>query len=183
MVDQIPETQVIASGSSSFELAAGISEALTGRKFEFRLLRTLRRTPAGLDKLLQALALQIGSEVSFQELSRNLRTEIKEGKKFYFYVNGIQSRSDVGALWENYLISERKKRLFYRNPYARSYFWRTTQQQEVDYIEEHEGELSAWEFKWNPHTKNRSLPSTFTRSYTPRMTESITPDNYESFLQ
>jgi len=72
MVDQIPETQVIASGSSSFELAAGISEALTGRKFEFRLLRTLRRTPAVLDKLLQALALQVGSEVSFQELSRTI---------------------------------------------------------------------------------------------------------------
>lgn len=281
MVDQIPAVQVIASGSSSFELAAGISEALTGRKFEFRLLplswkerseyfgqleehRLLEkrlilgsypeititqneeedllqelagsylyrdlltldqlRKPAVLDKLLQALALQVGSEVSFQELSRtigidnqtveryvdllekafvifrlpafsrNLRNEIRKGKKFYFYDNGIrnavinnflplQSRSDAGALWENYLISERIKKLFYRTPYVRSYFWRTTQQQEVDYIEEHEGELSGWEFKWNPHAKSRRLPRTFTRSYMPRVTEIISTDNYESFLQ
>jgi len=280
IVDQIPEVQVIASGSSSFELAAGISEALTGRKFEFQLLplswkersdyfgrleekRLLEkrlifgsypeitlaqneerdllqelagsylyrdlltldqlRKPAVLDKLLQALALQVGSEVSFQELSRtigidnqtieryvdllekafvifrlpafsrNIRNEIRKGKKFYFYDNGIrnavinnfsplQSRSDTGALWENYLISERIKKLFYRNPYTRSYFWRTTQQQEVDYIEEHEGELSGWEFKWNPYAKSRSLPRTFTRNYKPRATEIITPDNYEGFL-
>ncbi len=280
MVDQIPEVQVIASGSSSFELSAGISEALTGRKFEFRLLplswkersdyfgrleehRLLEkrlifgsypeitlsqneekdllqeladsylykdlltldqlRKPAVLEKLLQALALQVGSEVSFQELSRtiridnqtieryidllekafvifrlpafsrNIRNEIRKGKKFYFYDNGIrnavinnfsplQSRSDTGALWENYLISERIKKLFYRNPYVRFYFWRTTQQQEIDYIEEHDGELSAWEFKWNPHAKSRSLPRTFTRSYTPRITDIITPDNYGGFL-
>ena len=182
------------------------------------------RKPAVLEKLLQALSLQVGSEVSFQELSRtigidnqtieryvdllekafvifrlpafsrNLRNEIRKGKKFYFYDNGIrnavinnfsplQSRSDAGALWENYLISERIKKLFYRIPYARSYFWRTTQQQEVDYIEEHEADLSAWEFKWNPHAKNRSLPKTFTRSYAPKLTEIITPDNYENFLQ
>lgn len=280
MVDQIPETQVIASGASSFELTAGIAEALTGRKFEFRLLplswkeradyfgrieehRWLEkrlifgsypeitispneerdllqelagsylyrdlltldqlRKPAILDRLLQALALQIGSEVSFQELSRtigvdnqtieryidllekafvifrlpafsrNVRNEIRKGKKFYFYDNGIrnavinnfshlQSRSDVGALWENYLISERIKTIFFRHPYTRSYFWRTTQQQEVDYIEEHEGELSAWKFKWNPRSKKGKLPLTFTRNYMLKVSKTITPDNCESFL-
>jgi len=92
--------------------------------------------------------------------SRNVRNEIKKGKKIYFYDNGIRNaiienfnplinRSDTGALWENFLISERMKYLYHNNIAAKKYFWRTTQQQEIDYIEEQERKLFAYEFKWN----------------------------------
>lgn len=107
--------------------------------------------------------------------SRNLRNEIKKSRKFYFYDNGvrnaliynynpIQLRDDIGALWENYLVAERLKRNHYANNYTASYFWRTTQQQEIDYIEEQDGNITAYEFKWNPKKKAR-LSKTFTRNY------------------
>ena len=87
-----------------------------------------------------------------------MRNEIKKGKKIYFYDNGIRNaivgdfslpehRADRGALWENYLISERWKALTYREMDAERYFWRTTQQQEIDYLEERNQTLFAYEFK------------------------------------
>lgn len=175
-----------------------------------------------LEKILQALALQVGSEVSINEISllvsadfhtvskyidllekafviftlpaysRNIRNEIKKGKKIYFYDNGIrnaiirnfnpiQSRSDIGAMWENFIISERKKYLENNQIDAKLYFWRTTSQQEVDYIEEVNGELKAFEFKWNPNKKVK-FPTTFTNNYTISSLEVITPKNYEEYL-
>ncbi|MBD5274759.1 MAG: ATP-binding protein [Bacteroides sp.] len=181
------------------------------------------RKPALLQNIVRALALQVGSEVSYNELaqlvgadkttvekyvdllekcfvvfrlpsySRNLRNEIKKGKKIYFYDNGIRNavlsnfatpefRTDMGALWENFLVSERLKRNVYSGSYAQMFFWRTQSQQEIDYIEECDGQLNAFEFKWNPKTK-ASLPKTFIETYPGSSFEVISPDNYEDFIR
>ena len=178
--------------------------------------------PAILEKLVRALALQVGSEVSYRELgqlvgadnetieryvdllercyvlfrlpsfSRNVRNEIKKGKKIYFYDTGVrnailghfsslQSRSDAGAMWENYLVAERMKYLRYYSVDVQSYFWRTAQQQEIDYVEEGEGTLSAYEFKWSRKAKAK-IPRTFLVNYPEAKTELITPETYENFL-
>jgi predicted AAA+ superfamily ATPase len=277
-VDELPGIQVIASGSSSFELAGRVSEPLTGRKYEYMLfplsfaemvnhhglideermiehrltfgsypeivvkqeeekelltllagsylykdLLTLDqlKKPVLLEKILRALALQIGSEVSYHEigqlvgadnetvekyvsllekafvvfrvpaLSRNVRNEIKKGKKIYFYDTGVRnavianfsplrSRTDVGPLWENYLMSERVKLLRNSGIDAQRYFWRTTQQQEIDYIEDREGKLTAFEFKWNEKSRTR-FPKTFTDNYKVERTLTITPKVVEDF--
>jgi len=124
--------------------------------------------------------------------SRNVRNEIKKNKKIYFYDNGIRNavignynhlsnRNDIGALWENYLVSERMKLNSYNNFYGHTYFWRTKQQQEIDYLEEIDGEISAYEFKWNPNKKT-SFPITFTKNYQPAHTEIIHRENLETFL-
>lgn len=181
------------------------------------------RKPALLQNLVRALALQVGSEVSYNELaqlvgadkvtvekyidllekcfvifklpsySRNLRNEIKKGKKIYFYDNGIRNavlsnfampelRTDMGALWENFLISERLKHNVYGWNYAQMYFWRTQTQQEVDYVEECDGKLSTFEFKWNPKAK-ACLPKLFAKTYPGSTFEVITPESYENFLR
>ncbi len=276
--DELPDIQVIASGSSSFELAGRITEPLTGRMYEFmlyplsfremadhhglleekrllehrlvfgsypeivvkegaekELLRLLAGSylykdllnlermnkPALLDKIVRALALQLGSEVSYREigqlvgadnetvekyislleqayvvfrvtaLNRNVRNEIKKGKKVYFLDNGIRnavignllplsSRTDIGQLWENYLMSERIKLLHNSGVDARAYFWRTTQQQEIDYVEEREGKLTAFEFKWSEKRKVR-FPKTFTDNYEANETSVVTPKNVDDF--
>jgi len=124
--------------------------------------------------------------------SRNVRNEIKKNKKIYFYDNGIRNavignysflsnRNDVGALWENYLVSERRKCNSYKGFYGQSYFWRTQQQQEIDYVEEIDGRISAFEFKWNPNKKS-GFPQTFVKNYNPDSLEIINRENYESFL-
>ena len=186
--------------------------------FEFQDIRK----PEIIDKLLQALALQVGSEVSYHELSRllgidaltvqryidlleksyvlfhlrsfsrNVRNELKKSTKIYFYDNGVRNalisnfnslaiRDDKGALWENFLISERFKRNNYSLNYANFYFWRTTQQQEIDYIEEREGLLNCYEFKWSVN-KMHSLPLTFSKNYTNSTFKLINPDNYMEFI-
>ena len=163
------------------------------------------RKPEILDKLVQAIALQVGSEVNYSELaqtvnidkntvskyieilekgfiifklgsfSRNVRNEIKTSRKIYFYDNGIRNmvignfnplelRSDKGALWENFLVSERIKQIEYKQSLARTYFWRTKQQQEVDFVEENKGKIFGFEFKWS-NRKNSKLPKTFTDNY------------------
>ncbi|MBR1922771.1 MAG: ATP-binding protein [Paludibacteraceae bacterium] len=280
IIDQLPDVQVIATGSSSFELASKVNEPLTGRKREFKLypltfnemashttlLEELRLIPhrlvygyypevvatpgqepiilkeltdsylyrdiLTLDKinksdklvlLLKALAMQIGSQVSYNELSglvgidaktieryitileqsyiifrlgsfsRNLRNELKFSKKIYFWDMGIrnavignfahaETRSDIGALWENFAIAERMKQIGYRHPFAQSYFWRTKQQKEIDYIEEKDGELHAFEFKWNEH-KTPQCPSEFTTTYPTAKFSVVTPQNIDEFLR
>ena len=178
--------------------------------------------PDKLVKLLQALAYQVGSEVSYSELavtvgidkatvdkyinlleqiqivfrlgsfSRNLRNELKMSKKIYFYDNGIRNalignfndinlRDDQGKLWENYMISELKKKNSYTDNYCQSYFWRTTQQQEIDYIEEKDGKITAFEFKWNPKKKTK-VSRTFIAAYPNSEIVTISPDNYYEYL-
>ena len=180
------------------------------------------KRPDKVVRLLQALAYQVGSEVSTNELSRmveldrstvekyinlleqaqvifrlgafsrNLRTEIKSGRKIYFYDNGIRNalignlssidtRADIGALWENYMVSELLKKNSYELTYAKSYFWRTTQQQEIDYIEECDGRMKAYEFKWNP-TKKAKVSKTFLSAYHDVEVYTITRENYMDYL-
>ena len=175
-----------------------------------------------LVKLLQALAYQIGNQVSYNELgqlvgldnetvenyiqlleqafviyrlpsfSRNLRNELKRSRKIYFYDNGVRNalienyhplelRNDTGALWENFIITERLKYTAYHNIYAHRYFWRTHSQQEIDYLEEYGGKLYAYEFKWNTRKKAK-LPRAFLQSYPEAETQIITPDNYWEFI-
>lgn len=180
------------------------------------------RKPEVVEKLVQALALQVGSEVNYNELSqilgidkntvskyidilcksyvifklnsfsRNIRNEIKMNKKIYFYDNGIRNmvvgnfnnlnlRSDTGALWENFLISERIKQNMYKNTFSNVYFWRTKQQQEVDLVEEHNGKITGYEFKWNAKKKVR-LPKTFIEAYEAEG-EVVTPLNFREFVR
>jgi hypothetical protein len=276
MVDNLKDIQVIATGSSAFELRNRLNEPLTGRKFEYQmfpistneilqseglmdvnrlfeqrliygsypdilthsgdardLLTTLTdsylykdilssdalRKPDLLDKLLRALAYQVGSEVSYTELaqtigsdpktveryiellekcyiifrlnglSRNLRNELKRAKKVYFYDNGVRNaviqqfapidmRNDMGALWENFFISERMKFNHYTRKHCNMYFWRTNSQQEIDYIEESDGALTAFEMKWNQKKANVRFPVSFLDAYDVKETVVITPDNY-----
>lgn len=182
------------------------------------------RRPTLLVKLLTALALQVTSEVSFNELaqtvgtdnktvekyvdllekcyvifrlagfSRNLRTELKRAKKFYFYDNGIRNailqnfaplalRQDAGALWENFCVSERIKANHYAGRCVNSYFWRTNQQQEIDYIEEADGQFSLFEMKWNPKKANTTFPKLFLDTYDVREQAIITPHNWLEWLR
>jgi len=123
--------------------------------------------------------------------SKNLRNEIKRNRKIYFYDNGIRNmiignfnplalRTDVGALWENFLISERKKQNIYKNTFARMYFWRTKQQQEVDYVEEKDGKIFGFEFKWKAKS-NVKLPKTFVKTYHAE-TNIIDRNNFREFI-
>ena len=279
ITDELPEIQLIATGSSSFELANKINESLTGRKWEYKMypisfeemvlhhglldekrllahrlvygyypdvvahpgdekeiLKLLSdsylykdiltweqiKKPDKLLKLLQAIAFQVGSQVSYNELgkmveldsktvekyvvlleqcyvifrlgsfSRNLRNELKSSRKIYFYDNGIrnaviadfsfiESRKDVGALWENFIISERQKKLEYDLLWRNCWFWRTSDQKEIDYIEEGDGQINAYEFKWNPAARYK-FPKKFIESYPGSTFSVVTPDNMEEFL-
>ncbi|MFN8258382.1 MAG: ATP-binding protein [Bacteroidales bacterium] len=180
------------------------------------------RKPDVLEKLLQALALQVGNETSYNEiaslikidsktvvnyidllekafvifrlnpLSRNLRNEIATSRKIYFYDNGIRNalisnynplnlRNDTGYLWENFLISERIKYTHYNSVFCNRFFWRTRQQQEIDYIEEHSGKLFAFEFKWN-ETKKTRVSKVFKGAYPESEIQTITRKNYLEFI-
>lgn len=280
ITDQVPDVQVIATGSSSFELASKVNESLTGRKREFRMypltfgemvhhtqfldevrmiphrmvygyypevvcnpgderaiLKELSDSylykdilsldsinkPDKLVRLLKALALQIGSQVSYNEIgtligldsktveryvdileksfivfrlgtfSRNLRNELKASRKIYFWDLGIrnaiignlaqiENRTDAGELWENFVIAERMKRNAYKCSFAQSYFWRTRQQHEIDYLEEEDGILYAFEFKWNLRKAKVKCPESFKTAYPEAVYKVITPENIEEFL-
>ena len=280
ITDQIPDVQVIATGSSSFDLSNKLNEPLTGRKREFKmypltfnemvsstnLLEETRMLPhrmvygyypevvcnpgeekiilkeladsylykdilsmdgilkpEKLVKLLKALAYQIGSQVSYNEvgmlvgldsktvekyitileksyiifrltsLARNIRNELKSSRKIFFWDLGIrnavignltqiENRQDAGALWENFVIAERMKMLAYNGSFAQTYFWRTTQQQEIDYLEEEDGKIKAFEFKWNPNKAAAKCPDSFLAAYQNPEFKVITPQNVDEFL-
>ena len=260
--DYCKEIQVIASGSSSFELRNSLNEPLTGRKFEYRLfpvsfsemvqhtdlLQEIRQLPQrlvygyypeivthpedaerllrflsdsylykdiflfkGIKKpekmleLLKMLAWQIGSEANYNELSNTLkidnqtvesyiemleqafviyklpayhtnqRTELKKSKKIYFNDLGIRNalindfryieiRNDADALFENFVINELRKQNEYKQIYANFYFWRNTDQREIDLIIEKNNVLQTIEIKWNP-TQKVKLTKSFTNIY------------------
>lgn len=279
LADTAPQIQIIATGSSSFELSNQIVEPLTGRSYEFHLYplsleelqhtygdtvvqRTIeRRLIYGmypdvvmregkeseeviqqiaqqylykdilmfqrvkhsevLEKLLQALALQLGNEVSYAELgqmigidkntvqqyiqvleqafvifrlppfSRNIRNELKRLRKIYFYDNGIRNalinnfnfldvRTDVGPLWENFMISERLKWNNNHRQNTNLFFWRTHQGQEIDLIEERGGHIAAFEFKWQP--RSYTPPKIFTTSYPSASTSFVHRENFLPFF-
>jgi predicted AAA+ superfamily ATPase len=275
-----PSMQIIATGSSSFELANTINEPLTGRVLNFvlyplsykeisckfgisetdALLETLLiygsypditahsgdekriiletltenylyndvlelehiRKPDVIVKILQLLALQIGSQVSFSEIgrqlhlttptvqkyitllektfviyqlrgfSRNLRKEISKSSKIYFWDLGIRNamiqnfnppslRSDIGSMWENFVITERIKRNKYKEIFANYYFWRTYDGKEIDLIEEYDGTLICSECKWGSR-KTPKLPKEFRESYAVDTYQIVTRENYQNFL-
>jgi predicted AAA+ superfamily ATPase len=124
--------------------------------------------------------------------NRNVRTELRKGKKIYFYdcgirnailgnFNGLNSRTDAGALWENYFIMERIKYLAYNQVDARHFFWRTTVQQEIDFVEEANGSMMAIECKWNDKARVY-FPSTFREAYPEAALQVVTPKNFEGML-
>ncbi|OGH05256.1 MAG: hypothetical protein A2W22_01390 [Candidatus Levybacteria bacterium RBG_16_35_11] len=282
LVDQVPGLKVIATGSSSFDLANQIGEPLTGRKTTLTLypisqlellqmdnkhdlkekledylifggypqvitsqsreekiqileelvnsyifkdilaLQQLKGSKILLD-LLKFLAFQVGNEVSLNELatnlaidiktvgryldllekafiifrlgsfSRNLRSELVNKSKYFFFdngarnavisqFNGLDSRNDAGALWENFILIERMKKKAYENIHGYMYFWRTYEQREIDLIEERDGKLFPYEFKWS--AKNMvSPPRNWFLTYPQSEKFSvINPHNYLDFI-
>lgn len=277
--DSIPEIQVIATGSSAFEIKNKTNEPLTGRKWQFQLfpfsfselvdhhglieekrmipvrmlygsypeivlnqgqekdrLKLLTESylykdilmyeglkmPDKLVHLLKLLAFRIGTEVNYNNLSKELKIdnstvekyiqlledsfvifrlnalsrnhgkELKKGRKIYFFDNGVvnallgnfnlpENRGDVGALWENYVVSELYKKYRYENRWATFYFWRTQDQQEIDLVIEENQVFHAFEIKWSKNAKAR-LSKTFSRNYEPHTFHIITPDSIEEFL-
>ncbi len=124
--------------------------------------------------------------------SRNLRKEISKNTRFYFYDNGIRNalinnfnnlktRNDVGQLWENYLFAERLKKLDYTNLHTNIYFWRTYDQKEIDLVEERDGKLYGFEFKWNPK-KSTKAPKDWIETYDNASYQLINQDNYLNFI-
>ena len=124
--------------------------------------------------------------------SKNLRKEITKSNRWYFYDNGIRnaiianfsrldSRTDVGALWENYLVSERIKNQNYTQKTVSNYFWRTYDQQELDWLEEENGNLRGYEFKWNENRKAK-IPTAFAKAYPDASFEVINKQNYLDFI-
>jgi uncharacterized protein len=264
--DEHPDIQLIATGSSSFELGNKISEPLTGRNIKFTLyplsvkelsqkysyiemqsimpdllrfgaypevfakgesdsrellttlgsdylyrdvliLENLKR-PKLLEDLLKQVSLQLGNEVTYNELakqlntspetveryidllekcfvvfrlnsfSRNMRNELKKGFKVFFYdlgirnsltqsFNTLENRTDIGGLWENFCIVEKMKQLQANREFGNLYFWRSYQpNKEIDLIEEVDGKLNTFEFKWNPKaSSNAKLPINFLEYY------------------
>ena len=281
IVDHMPDVRVIATGSSSFDLAAQTGEPLTGRKWTLRLFplaqmelaqsENTAQTAARLEsrliygsypevvlceddqlrqrylkeiissylykdvleleglrhsdklvRLLQLLAFQIGKEVSCTELgaqlglskntvdryldllekafviyklrgfSRNLRKEVSKNHRYYFCDTGIRNaliqnfnplnlRDDIGSIWENYLVMERLKKQEYTGMSCANYFWRTYDKKEVDWVEEREGRLFAYEFKWSPSAK-AGPPGGFMRAYPDAHFERVDHENYLKFI-
>jgi predicted AAA+ superfamily ATPase len=183
--------------------------------------RSSKTLPMHKKKLL-ALALQVGSEVTFNELgntvgidkdtaekyidllektfvifklnsfNRNMRREIKKGRKIYFWDNGVRNaiinnfnavslRTDIGSLWENFIISERMKHLHYSGINANVFFWRTTTGKELDWLEERGGIIHTFEAKWNPKRRS-SLPLGFGKAYPNSTFTVVNPENYMSIL-
>ena len=281
LADHVDGLHIVATGSSSFDLAAQTDEPLTGRKTTLLLLplaqlelgavesphetranlqarllygtypevvllasnegreECLRelvssylfkdvlqlegvRHTAKLTLLLQLLAFQIGKDVSINELassvgmnkntvdryldllekayviysrhgfSRKLRKEITKSCRYYFYDNGIRNglvrnfnplslRDDVGALWENYVLAERMKYNLYTGRHALSYFWRTYDRQEIDLVEDHQGQLAAAEMKWSPRATTR-VPGGWRKAYPESTAQIVHPENYLGFV-
>lgn len=281
IIDSFPDVQIIATGSSSFDLSNKISEPLTGRSRKYQLLpisiqeinfeydlisiksalplyliyglypQVLTssgderieeinditsnylykdlfqfeniKKPDLLYNLLTAISFQIGSECSYNELaqtcgtnvhtikryielleksfvifrlksfSRNLRKEINKSQKIYFYDTGIRNsiiqnfndlslRNDIGGLWENFCIAERMKYNQNSRRFVNTYFWRTYDQKEIDYIEEINGRLTCFEFKYNPAKKTK-IPKDFIEAYPGSTFKTITPDNFYELMK
>lgn len=281
IVDQSPETIVIATGSSSFELAQQIGEPLTGRKIsailfplsqkelahhynrhelkdkleeflvygsypevlttdnrreKIRVLQELVdsyllkdilshdrvKSPKTLLQLIKLLAFQMGSEVSLNEIAtklgidvktvaryldllektfvikrmggfrRNLRKEVTAKAKYCFWDNGIRNaiisqmnpledRNDHGALFENFVLTERIKKHTYEDYYGNFYFWRTYDGQEIDLVEEIDGKLAGFEFKWSESKKNK-IPKDWAVHYDGASHTVIHRGNYLDFV-
>ncbi|HOI24798.1 MAG TPA: ATP-binding protein [Caldisericia bacterium] len=184
-------------------------ERVKGAKVLYDLLRLLAfqvgsevslselASSVGLDKNTVARYLDLFEKAfvlyNLRGFSRNLRKEITKKSKYYFYDNGIRNalianfnslslRDDQGKLWENYLVMERIKKQAYTPLYSNNYFWRTWDQKEIDWIEEREGKLFAFEFKYKSTKTNKTHPY-FKSIYPEAVTETITKENYSDFIR
>jgi predicted AAA+ superfamily ATPase len=207
--------------NSRSEAAVVLKQLTSSYLYKDVLAITGIKKPDLLEKLLRALALQLGSEVSYNELanllevdkatiakyidlleklfivfklnsfSRNQRNEIKNNRKIYFYDNGIRNvlinnlnpidlRNDKGALWENFLIMERIKQQQYHQIFTNNYFWRTVQKQEIDFVEDKNGVVTAYEFKWKRKNKDK-IPVSFLSHYN-ASGQIIDKDNFRDFI-
>ena len=284
MIDTFPQIQIIATGSSSFELANQVGEPLIGRQYRFWLqplsiaeisqnlkyqtilsieqsfekLMTFGSYPSIFDKprqeslntlsemtesylfkdilmfenlkkskllsdLIKLLSLSLGKEISLSwvaqrlntsvvtvdkyiylleqtfvifrlaTLNRNLKKEISQGFKVYFWDLGIRNqvinnfnsldlRNDVGEMWENFCIAERLKKIKNENIQANTYFWRTYDQQEIDYIEEKDGSFLALECKWSKN-KSAKIPKIFMETYANTIFDTLNPDTWYRWLK
>lgn len=281
LVDNLPNTIIIASGSSSFQLSSQVGAPLTGRcltsmlfpisvlelnmqfggihifqnlenyliygmypetlnkkniqdKISYLLelrnsyllkdileLENVKNSDKMFDLLL-LIAFQIGNEVSLSELgnslgiakqtvaryldllekafiikkiggfSKNLRKEVTKSNRYYFFDNGIRNaiinnfnrieqRNDLGMLWENFILMERIKKQHYHKLYSNNYFWRTYNQKEVDLVEEREGKLFGYEFKWS--TKSNKIQQEWLDTYQNASFEIINKENFLPFIQ
>ncbi len=280
LVDNLPNSVIIASGSSSFQLSSQVGAPLTGRSITKMLfpisvaelkkqfggmeiyqnlenyllfgmypevigfannndkilyLHELRnsyllkdileleniRNADKLFDLLKLLSYQIGNEVSLSELgnslelakqtvqryldllekafiikkiggySSNLRKEVTKTNRYYFFDNGVRNaiinnfnsidqRNDIGMLWENFMVMERIKKQQYQNMFSNNYFWRTYDQKEVDFVEERDGKLYGFEFKWNP--KKIKIQKEWLSTYSNASFEVINRDNFLEWL-
>jgi predicted AAA+ superfamily ATPase len=282
LIDAYPEMNIVATGSSSFDLANKITEPLTGRHYEYFLyplsfneiaekdgnralfenletrllygnypeivaaesladarekLKTLTtsyiyrdvfkfgniKNPDVLSNIVRALAYQVGGEISLNEIaslvgvdkntvasyirlleqafiifrlpsfSRNMRDEIKKGKKIYFFDNGMISAltdnfaapntgRNVGAMWENLILSERLKYNQNHRYYKTLYFWRLKSAGEIDLVEEYDGRLHPYEFKWNKGKLTASARA-FQENYGTQAVEIIDKHNFIDFVR
>jgi len=215
-----PDVVLAQTRSAKIEIAREIAGSyLLKDILAFERVRNARK----IWDLLKLLAFQVGSEVSFNELatslgvstktvqhhldllekafviyrlggfSRNLRKEVTQKAKYYFYdiglrnaviaqFNRLDQRDDVGRLWENFLVVERLKRLAYASEVANLYFWRTYDQQEIDWVVEHEGALDGYEFKWSERDTG-AAPKDWLATYAEASYTVITPANYQEFLR
>ena len=282
LVDTLPEVKVIASGSSSFQLASGIGEPLTGRRrtatlypiaameldaefggmalrqrldellvygsypevlttenaqdkaealhelcnsylFKDILAFERLRNADKIHRLLSLLAFQVGKEVSITELgtalglnrltveryidllektfvifripgfSRNLQSEVTKTSRYYFRDNGIMNAvvnnfnplsmrngNDIGALWENFIVTERMKKQEYSRVISNNYFWRTYKRQEIDLVEERGGQLYGYEIKYGK--AKPSAPSLWKENYPDATYQIISRQNYADFI-
>lgn len=280
LIDHVPEIKILATGSSSFDLANHLAEPLTGRKWSYTLypialcelerlsnqvelrsqlesrlvwgsypevfslsghqekrhyllelasdylyrdvLELAEVRQAGKIKdLLRLIAFQIGSQVSISELatslelnrdtveryldlleksfvlfrlggfSRNLRKEVRKMDKIYFYDLGVRNavidnfnlltnRDDVGKIWENFLIVERLKKNAYRQSFRSPYFWRLQSGAEIDYLEEYETKIDAFEFKWRKRPSRHQ--KSFSTAYPQAKLDTVNRDNFLKFV-
>lgn len=280
LVDNLPSSVIIASGSSSFQLSSQVGAPLTGRSITNMLfpisVMELRKQYGGMEiyqnlenyllfgmypevigfknnndktlylhelrnsyllkdilelenirnadklyDLLKLLSYQIGNEVSLSELgnslelakqtvrrylellekafiikkiggySSNLRKEVTKTNRYYFFDNGVRNaiinnfnsidqRNDIGMLWENFMVMERIKKQQYQNMLSNNYFWRTYDQKEVDFVEERDGKLYGFEFKWNP--KKIKIQKEWLSTYSNASFDIINRDNFLEWL-
>lgn len=164
----------------------------TGKEVSLQELGTqLQLSKNTVEKYLDLLS-KVFILFKVEGFSKNLRKEITKTSRWYFYDNGIRnaiinnfnrldSRTDTGELWENYLASERVKRQQYKKIRTKNYFWRTYDQQELDWLEEKGEELAAFEFKWNEKRKAK-IPTAFSKAYPEASFEIITKINYLDFI-
>jgi len=126
--------------------------------------------------------------------SRNLRKEVTKNSRYYFYDNGVRNsliqnfnplalRNDVGQLWENFLVMERRKANQVAGRHVNSYFWRTYDQKEIDCIEEHGGKLYGYEFKWQAGDIRRSVRNEFMEAYPDSELMTVNRENFEDFIK